>query len=254
MSSFLYYVSGGGDVIDVAAHGLADAFSAGHASCRIAGGPDGKSGCLFRERTDPVHFSADSQTWRQVPGMPGLLVGVENDSRPTPTDLARATFLPGKWVELADGHRWYIPVARSLSIVDERIEGDISLPRSSDVSDSGEWVMRDVIGRYRPLWDAVCGALDWAIPVDNEGAHDLLVSNPVAAHDLALLALRANYRVAFGVQLGMLGALTVGHCGEIVKALIDFEVYVAWKKKQAQRVGLTASDGFSSETHDTAQA
>lgn len=114
--SYLLYLPGvttGGD--DAFARlGLYDLVKDGGPFCSHGAGPDGGHGLLAAwgsvEEMPELTWREETQEWLEV----GAYWLGKNGRAIEPRTLARATQKAGIWVELADGKRWLIPVARQL--------------------------------------------------------------------------------------------------------------------------------------------
>jgi hypothetical protein len=256
MPGFLYYIPGRKTVRreELAELGLAYAFP-GRATPRgcDAGGPDGGAGCVV---VDPQRVPlAQHGYWRErqewvaapsvasVPSVP-FFVGRTNGQPIAPDDLAREQQLPGHWLELADGNKWLVPIARGyrevLPATDHRppttdepapeLRWSCRLPQRLRLDGSGEWLADCVLDRYAQLWTLAQAAhnVQWGEPAPEDLA---LLDGPGTIH-AAVCALTANYAIG-PVEASLLGLLTQELANQIVEALIDVPTILAFQKKTA---------------------
>ena len=266
MAGLLYFLPGkmrdvrAGDAI---AAGLGHYFDEGCTvtPCQVAAGPgDGGSGVVIADPSNVsdlrVGYYPDKQTWRKVPGG-DVWVGFYSDQRPKPQELLRDDAVTGHAVTLADHQRWFVPVARAW--VDD--SGDMTwinmLPARSTLDDDGNWQPGDVVGHYRPLWeiaerwfDAWSGSIDVSDPDDDEKAVVEFTFNN--AHDAAVTALSANYRVGCA-EAALLGLLDEQVAEQILDALIDVPSALALIKKKLARGGSPIAGGQTGTASNTDQ-
>jgi hypothetical protein len=193
-------------------------------------GPDGGKGAIVappcpRGRA-PIPQLADVATWAQVPGRE-VWIGWLTDDRPTPADLARRVQVPGYEVELADGARWTVPVAR-------RVAGAPGLPRALRW-DGSAWAPGDVVPKHAQLWAVACRV--WDALIGAAGAEVTLTLEC----DAAALALACNYRVG-PPEISALGLFTTATQSEVIKALVDFPALEELAGK-AEAAGRSSSPG-----------
>lgn len=196
-------------------------------------GPDGSSGAVFsvpgrggRGAVSPTLADAPGMKWRKIPGTPAWL-GWLDAARPSPADLERSERVGGHEVELLDGGRWLVPVAR---LCEARGEGDTRLPRTLDMDENGRWVLGGMTERNRHLFDFGCRFWDELAGTGPEGGDSRLkVSECVEA---AVAALALNYRVS-GCELAALGAFDDNTVRAVLRALVDWpfvEAFIAGKE------------------------
>lgn len=157
MSGFLYFLEEAREsqlreILPM--RGLGHVVSDGLQSRGCSTGPGAAAGIVVADRdrvpTRRVGFFPAQQIWRRVPGQEGAWVGVTDQSRPGPVDLARKKMLDGHEVELGDGNRWLVPVAMAWSSSPIRACG--RLPCVMDLDADGSWVYGDVEATYCDLW------------------------------------------------------------------------------------------------------
>ena len=250
MAGFLYFLSGTRRPMTAEAVrelGLGHILDGdGATSYREAQGntPSGAPGVTFAaaSRHDrDVALAPGKQTWRRLPktiGGGNVWLGYWDDAKPTPSDLARAKQLPGPTVELADGHRWMVPLVLSLDLQAERYE--TALPTRWDFDDDGNWVRGAVGDEYAALWDAATPFADerFEMAAGREVARVEMDEQRLLACVTTLL--QANYAVG-QAELVMLGALADDQSTALVPLLAcDFFELVqraeAQKKSESQPV------------------
>lgn len=212
MGRLVYFLAGAGTMNAGRAHQLGLGYALdgrGVAYVGMTRGPGGASGVLFGRSETPL-TNVEGLRWAPYPGQSRLHVGWDAGNAPGPGDLARRKQLQGHAVELADGQRWLVPVAR-------HPHGDSPLPRRLEWSGSAGWAPGEVIESRRALWEGACRAWDTLSgQVEEDGA--LLVSDGA---ELAVMALSANYRVS-QAEVSALGLLDTETSAEVLKALVDW--------------------------------
>lgn len=126
------------------------------ANCKV--GPTGSSGTLVAaqpgEAPPEIMYSENRQRWVDFGD---YWIGVFEDSRPTPEELARPDQVNGFLEELADGHLWNCPVVRTPCEVPR-----MRVPRKFGVDDQGKLVAapvdecRAAWETSAKIWDALC--------------------------------------------------------------------------------------------------
>lgn len=241
MSACLYYVPNETRSIStqrVAELGLGHAFDRDRWIAREAQhGPGGTAGvCLMRKGSmdgSKLGYYPDRQSWRVVPHS-SAFVGYYTEDRPTPATLVRAQILPGHLVELADGNRYEIPVARQWVELDGAPKWACMLPERTEVDANGAWTPGGVIARHAALWavaekwwETIRGA-----EVTDEGGETIKVAfNFAELNDSALLALATNYHVS-RAEVGALGLFDDRCAREVLNALVDWPTLAEWLKKK----------------------
>ncbi len=260
MAGFLYWWPGretGVSRAHAGEAGLAYAFDAELACSLGFGGPDGGKGAVFAQGSTPPKIDLPHQTWRKIPKSPiDAWVGYDNDAKPGPDDLLRAQALPGHDVELLDGRKWHVPVARAVSDAGGQITYRCALPQTLDCNDDGELVVGSVVDRHAPLWtlaltwfDVWSAAIGGAPDVPGEDAkieYDRTVGEVIADAEVALAA---NYRVSRAecMALGIFDVEAVT-ARAVLDALIDMPAMVAFasaaqKKTAESALGISCTDG-----------
>ena len=115
MNGFLYFIEDKKTVTqaDLTAAGLGYAFEADYSFRETTTGPSGKAGSVIGVGDGVGYFPA-RQKWTPMPGKVGIWIGSDNDSPPSPEDLARSEQIAGYSVTLGCGRNFecLIPVAR----------------------------------------------------------------------------------------------------------------------------------------------
>lgn len=242
MPGFLYFVPNQTFLRreDLVALGLAYAFESPAVSNRgVSGGPAGQDGVLVAGAGldgSQVLYVKDRQTWRQIP-QSTVWVGYETAAPPSPDDLARADQLDGYWLELADGQRWLVPIARGYrESADEgelKLYWSLRLPQRLELAADGRWTDGGILPRYAALWDF---AQSWlALRCGTAGEEDVRRLDAQGRIDAAVLALQANYQLS-RVEAALLGLLTDQHCVAILDRLIDWPKVEQFQKKMTSRL------------------
>lgn len=256
MAGFLYYIPGHQGPLklaDLRRAGLGYAFESERFSvgeCMPGTGPDGTAGAVVSAGDVPtIGIDLPNQTWQKIPGSE-CWAGMAKNDPPGPQDCERKKMLPGEFVECGDEQNWVAPVAVAMSEPEEA--GSLPswhspLPRVFGVNDDGGWTEGDIVARYRPLWDAAMqcmGAL-------GKGADEVEEDQDEMAFDLtnqldaALLSLSTNYRIGL-VEANMLGLFSTQTMKDVLLALVDWDKYMAWVKKNPDAItvpGSNTSDG-----------
>lgn len=199
---FLYYRPGHNRAVsfdDIKHWGLEYAFDKQPVSAECQNRtPDGGSGRVFIAggvQGEVPQMNLDKQTWRKLPGDrmgAPVYVGVWNESKPGPEELAREKQLSGYHYTLADGHDWLVPLVRRY--------GDdghtCALPRMLDFDEAGKPIDGQVIAKYRGLWDLTKPIVDDLLATYElaELPEDKLTRSQVI--EIAVELLQVNYRVS----------------------------------------------------------
>ena len=233
--SFLYYLPQQSrvtaEVID--ASDLRYALEPGHVTtCQVVRGPDGQSGLVIAESSAPatiIGYHEQSQTWRSAPKKP-YWVGIDARKKPKPESLKRPNALSGHLVELADGNRWMVPVARAFLEDDGDLRYYCALPHTVDLDEDGHWMVGNVQERYSHLWLI---AEKWWDAKKSATVGDSRVSLDFGElHDSALAALQCNYRLG-KVECVLLGLFAGSSAVAVLDALIDLPALEDVLKKKA---------------------
>lgn len=208
-------------------------------------GPDGGRGFSFRASAGPQpDVPDDPARVRWIPirsaadapadAPPDYWIGTDRESPPTPAELLRDEFIPGRPVRLADGAEWEIPIARRADADAGMVAG---LPVRLSLDDDGRRAVT-VVDRYRELWD--CAAEAW-----NESLRSTFGAAPDVPEEIATLepmtfaraveicgvALRANYR-AGEVEAAAAGLLDSESVHAILKTIADVDAFVEMAQKK----------------------
>lgn len=250
MTGFLYFIADETSppgMEELAEAGLQYAFEVPPAATpKMSGsGPGGQSGMLLAAQGVELEYRPDKQTWRRLPiadcrlsiangeSSKSVWVGMWNDKRPGPEELARSSQLRGHEVRLADGQMWHVPAARRVVSGTGGPIAACALPHGRDVDDSGRWTQRRLLPAYEDLWQAATRFWDCFVGAAQSTA-DTAVA-PTLEDELlyawATRALATNYRVS-AVELAMLGVLDDRNVIEVLKALIDWPTVAAWTEKK----------------------
>jgi hypothetical protein len=270
MYGLLYYIGGERNTIAAAelrAIGLDYAFDQGeNVQARgVQHGPDGGRG-LIVARTDQedVGYYPARQRWvrllaaasgdaQPVCGQPcqadgearriPVWVGMVTDrAAPGPEELARQELLDGHMIELLDGRRWLVPIARATVQSDGMLVARMNLPAPCVPDEQGRWRIGPVLPCWESLWrraERVWDGLEAEIEDEAEGGRQLTASE---ALDIAVAALRANYRIERG-EAGLLGLLDQQRAMKICGALVDLPTIRDWLKKKAAAAGSGCAAG-----------
>lgn len=215
MSGLLYYLPDRSTVArsEFEQLGLAHLLEPGGPGPTLTGttrGPDEHAGVVFTLPGVDGHelpaTASAAATWSKIDDSPAW-VGFLPAARPTPEDLTRAMRITGHEVELADGRRWLVPVARSW-------RGASRFPRKL-ARKNGRWTADELLAPYVDLFKA-------ALEVWDE-----LVEKATSSMDLdrattiAVRALAVNYRVGPS-EVAALELLDEPRMVEVLKALADW--------------------------------
>lgn len=175
-------------------------------------GPSGVAGAVFGQSGGSLH--GEGIHWERYPGKDGLWIGWDRSNPPGPKGLARKHQLAGHLVELGDGQRWLVPVARC-------VDGSSPLPRRLQWTPEG-WAPGEVLGQHVQLWEEACAYFELMNRAANEPG--LTVTWDEGA-STACVALAANYVVS-AVEASLLGLLTTQTSGEVCRALVDWPTFL----------------------------
>lgn len=248
MAGFLYFVPNvetvGPDLVKKLE--LDHAIGRKHEAAPVTRGPSGEPGVILAaEGSVPAcGYYPESQKWVMAPHRKWCIGSIAGHE-PTPDDLERndSGSIEAQEVELVDGRRWKLPVARRFEDPEAWQSGRpfqffVNLPRSLAYQSDGTWASTEVIPQYRSLWNL---ALDWAAVRHGEPDEELLKRFDVDHQaQSAIRCLAIKYRIG-PVEATHLGLLTLEACREILDVLIDFRRYVQLLKKK--RDALSAEPG-----------
>jgi hypothetical protein len=248
MRSFFYFVPNRQilTLADSAKIGLAYAFEAGIDCTQVQNGLGGQPGIVCAQQDSYVlgknGYHASQQIWRQIPGSE-VWVGHYRDELPGPEDLARAKQLSGWSLELGDGQRWVVPMARSYnehgSGEDAELRWSVGLPQRLDLAADGRWTRTGISPRYAALWELAEGWLRMRTQTSSPDDHARF--DEQGETDGAVCALQANYRLG-RVEAALLGLFQVDDMVvEVLDRLIDRPTVEAFTKKKLALMAMAAS-------------
>ena len=261
MAGFLYFVEGSPEnrVDILKQHKLAYALDGNCGLSPIALGatPSGKPGCLLSDSArhkSPPTFRADVQSWQRFRNH---WVGYYLDDPPRPEELQREKLIPGYTVELGDGNKWQVPLARQYS---HEGEPGSHLPHKLKVNELGVWTVGDVIDRYEDVWSTSVDFFNlWhdALIAAIEDGKDSFVFDHAHPQSASIKILSANYAIS-DVEASLLGLLLSDDtAGQIMRAACDCDVAMAWildsKKNEPESETSTSEDGVEDFIRDTPQ-
>lgn len=242
---FLYAIENGSMVTGemIKASGLSHAFDEDiditQGSIESGGPNNGKCVIFSAGQANKCRYKPAAQSW-QKSNNGKFWLGVYNDDRPRPEELAVSVQLAGHWVKLEDGNKWLVPVAR-------QIVGGSALPKSLVLGANGE-VVEKQLPKYAGFWSRVEKLWNDFL-VTNKMEKDGKIQLTMAQRmQLAAEALGFNYRIGID-EINMLSMLTTQNMSKIEAAIIDIETAVLImkelnKKKDAQiKDGSTTSSG-----------
>ncbi|QDT07992.1 hypothetical protein K227x_64220 [Rubripirellula lacrimiformis] len=223
---------------------------------REGNSPSGKHGWIVADKstTKSIKYDPQNQTWVRRVGDDRVWIGYAKDRPPKLAALRRSNLLHGQDITLADGSRIHVPIARQWSDVAERLLWSVALPQTLGRNESGEWVPKDVIVRYRRLWNLLCGYIDASETAvrtaDVEPGAPVYFNYP-EINELAIAAITANYRVSAD-EVEICGVYDQTVRSAIIATLKDDATKEAWIKKKAATLaaGLIADGGTSCDGAD----
>lgn len=181
-----------------------------------------------------LYFKPEEQTWQQ--SLNGKYrVGFYENDRPDEQSLRRKKQLAGFEVELGDGGKWLIPVARIIT-------GGSVLPQSLILGKDGA-IVTEALPQYaefsakaEKLWEDFQVENKW-----KEGKTKLTVAERMT---FAIEALAWNYHINIE-EVNLLKLITTENLGEIMAAIIDVPtiIEVAKQMKDEKKKGNAATDG-----------
>lgn len=255
MSGFLYFIESESPTFrhtDLDSFGLRYAIESQPRvqPLRAGASPSGQAGFVVcdSDHVPSAKYLPNEQTWH-APKTPGsrVHIGHPGDTPPPLASLMRAKLLPGRDVPLPDGTRIHIPIARRWSEHDDRLLWSVALPQSLARDDEGRWVPRQVVARFRVLWNHLCGYIDAAEAAmqaaDAAPGTSIFFEYP-AINELAISAITANYRAGVD-EVELCAVYDVEVRDAIIAILKDDATREAWVKKKVQ--ALIAAGGNSSD-------
>jgi len=212
-------------------------------------GPTGSGTLLVDDRRlEPLTptYRPEEQTWKRQPGA-DFWVGWYQHAIPTIEDLERPEQLPGDRVELADGHRWLVPLVRQV-----RAGGasEPALPCYLDLDDEGQLIRGAIAEQHTwlwdqcaPFWDAWLAGIEAALarvatlPADAT-SDEIISAGQFAIECDTLLAdavrvLSGNYRIGLREALALKLFRTDQGPAEILKAACDTELATLYLQKKS---------------------
>lgn len=263
MPGLLYFVPGRPFTAPelVRQHRLGYAFAADPLLRQVpGGGPDGEAGIVLVDRGRvPEHdigYHASRQVWRRIPGGKAWVGHYLDAGQPGPDDLARPRQLRGHAVELGDGRKWLVPIARGYLPVDGELRWYCALPERSVYGEDGRWEPGPVVGQYQGLWDLATSwddarrrALLAAVEQQDKPAGDAgevqLEFDFHGLHSGAVEVLAFNYTLG-PVECDLLGLLTEQLAADVLCALVDLPTRLEWiSALEKKTAGQTGSDGVN---------
>jgi hypothetical protein len=233
MAGFLYYVPTAQTTAQ-ARTGLADAgvdadLFEGLAGNHSAKGPDGAGGFILGPAPGPNVVNLDSQEWLEVPGK-RYWVGCYKSTPPGPADLALDPQIAGHEVELGDGNRWLIPVARKYREYKGTLGWVLALPRTRRINADGNWEEGDVVKRHRPLWHEVMRIEE--LYERYEDGDEMAFENVTIDTEtkLVAMAIATNYRIG-PAEITLLGLIDGAVIQPVIDAVRDMPTLVSLAKK-----------------------
>ena len=229
-------------------------------------GPYGRSGAwlwpkdaAFPDRIPKnLGYQPNYQEWRpskaQVNGKPQRYIGWWKNDPPSTEDMRRKTEVQGYLVDCGYEKRWSIPIARlSATSVDQMAKSHGSLPTEYGFDAAGK-VVPEVLPEYSALWDK--SALVWdffeqhdndrddkPFPIPDDEITQWLV-------DAAIECLAVNYRLSFEEIVILrelkLIRMTPEIAGRILRALIDFQEFEVFKKKETAETSASPEESSKS--------
>lgn len=209
-------------------------------------GPDAQRGIVVvaGDNADGrLGYYPERQTWRQIPKSE-CWCGYYTENRPTPDQLARQDQIPGVWLELDDGNKWQVPVARRMVEVDDWLYPVCALPTRLTLSAEGIWQPGEIKPRYERLWQlatqyetAFSDAMANQEP-DDKGMVTVKFEEP---DELAVLTMQTNYRVS-AVELDLLGIYDYLARRRIIDVLLDRATWDKWVKKKTAEQDQSGGD------------
>lgn len=205
-------------------------------------GPDGKSGVIYQQNatTQSLQYDKNKQRWKRIPNTE-VYVGVWSNDPPKAEKLIKSDAIGGTYVQLGDGDKWLIPVARFEC--DNETTG--YLTPQVDIDDFGNVIP----GQFSPTQDKLNQMAERLAKAFIE-AFDKLVQentpNPVFRFDIddhdPFDIIAANYRVSPAeIVLLNLFRWRDNAFKDIVKVFIDSDSYIQlYAKKKASELTSTA--------------
>jgi len=274
MAGFLYFIEAKNSLgrAEIEEAGLVYALGR-HATPRAcAKGPGGGQGivCADTARVDSgrLKFVADAQTWQKIPSGRAWL-GKWNEEEIGPQDLVRPDALNGHELELLDGRKWTVPLARGYVLEDGDLRYFDRLPAALELDAGGRWQPGPVLAKYAGLmalaerWTEcrrqaaklarqLHPELDPAVEdFDEPPAEIELIMDFQDYVAAAINVLAVNYVIG-PAEVSMLGLLTDELCVEVLNLMIDLPGRLELAEKKTAPVTPSTSAGSEGSTPDTA--
>lgn len=243
-NEFLYYIPGKKkvDAADLRAVGIDDLVP-NPAFSQVDRGPCGQGhGVLFTQTGGRIVPPSDEQTWIDCEG---YMIGVDPSCAPSEKDLRRDQTLSGHAVEMGDGAKWIVPMARSF------MTGSPIPTRLVLGPDGKEWKREPLQKFVQFSKDAEDLTRLFFHPADEDIEGRELKDAEEPRNDLPYYigiiarALRLNYRIDYyGVGLlGLIsfgdpvreGELSSGNLIECLKAIVDFPGFEQLRDEMLER-------------------
>lgn len=244
MSGFLYFVPDMADPPELEQMGnlgLAYAFEKNPVYRATGGtGPSGVPGLLMGSEVwnegETIGYYPERQTWYRNAETrkhknAETWVGMWNERRPGPSDVARKELRIGHWVRMGDGQEWLIPAALKFAEIDSTLARVCPLPHRMVRDEEGKWGRGPIVGRYAALLTAAQGFFDWFINAAGGEDEKAYIERATIA-DLVCEALAVNYHLS-ATEIDLLGLLQEDNLEVAARAVIDWPFYVEWSKKKA---------------------
>lgn len=201
-------------------------------------------GAFGSDPTPKVLYDPGSQTWRKSPAGSFWIATRNGHPLPTPDQLRRDRIIDGHDVEMLDGSKWMIPVARAFP-------SGTRFPQRLKLSADGKVWEYHELDQYIPICRSAEKIVEvfkgYAKPRDEE-ADDELADTPEseggldeqAAMSIVCDAIAINYRVS-PVEIDLLGIIGTDQLGEVCRALIDFPTYLHMIRDRSKNAPAPAS-------------
>jgi len=219
------------------------------------GGPDEKHGCMFAParpglRTRDIRYQPTAQRWIRLSEDSRYWCGYWTGKVPGPVDLQRTQIFDGHQVELSDGNKWTVPVARY-------IDGSSAFP-SKLRRVGNKWDFGEVLDQYQNIITQAEKLLEQFLRAVNESDENVpAIEFTIDAEiNLGIRALAMNYMVSTA-EVDLLGLLTDQNYGKIALALIDEpgmrQIQDALQKKNITDDTEPSASGSQGAIKDTAR-
>lgn len=260
MSGLLYFIQGVDTGSDEAIKkaGLEEVFGTDSRDFRGASSGPGTLGGVIvavsqRNQDIPkqrIGYYPEDQTWQEVE-KGKYWIGMNNTRPLLPEGIERTEQIDGHWVELNDGNKWLIPVARKFD------QGTV-LPRALILGPEGELVA-EILPKYVQFWKKVEKVYNNFIDaMKKDDSDDALTVQE--GWDIAVEAMQYNYAInKWGISFRRL--LTTENVKAILEAIVDIptllevdkEMSRSGKKKESAPIpdGSSLNDGEQDESTPT---